>query len=186
MGLSLIIRLQASRFRRSHLLEPMHCPLENHPVESGKPAAGCKPANCRVSCGRDILADLLAEESLADIPGVCDVVLDFKWAIGASAQNLDARHLVEAFLLLRERLENRFYLSVYRLRHWLENHVCVECSLAGGERLLRLPLDARFRKLEQIERRARQDYYENELGADAIAAIEIRLRLLPSAAKVAV
>lgn len=139
MGLSLIYRLRSSPLRRTPNLEPMHCPFESHLVESDHLANGCKPANCRISCGRDILADLLAEESLADIPGVCDVLLDFKSALGASAKNLDARHLVEAFLLLRERLENRFYLSVYRLRHWLENHVSLECSLAGGRKPTQAP-----------------------------------------------
>ena len=142
----------------------------------------CSPANCRLGCGRDTISTLLAEASISDIPGAYDTLLDFRSAVDAG--DPDARHLLETFFALRTALENRFYLSTFRLRNWIESQVIIETRVEGEAPLPASMPDTRFRSLQHLERRARQERFENDLEIESPAQVEVLFSRNPAVAAV--
>ena len=129
------------------------------------------PINARLSCARDTLADLLAEPLIHAIPGACDALLDFK--IAFESENPDARELLLRFFELRETLENRFYLSIFRLRQWIEQHVQIITRLRGAGSPQSSAVDTRYRNISQLEKRASQAHFESDLSTGSLDHVEV-------------
>lgn len=120
------------------------------------------PVSYRLTCGQEVLCMLLEEPEIQRSRLLSDAVLDLQTELLRT--EADGRAILYAFLEMRRAFGNRFYLLFYRLRGWLENHLSIQCSDKGRE--MTIPLDARFRCLEQIERRARLLFFEHDLQVD--------------------
>jgi len=109
-----------------------------------------------------------------------DAVLDFQSEL--LKVEFEGRAVLGAFFHMRRVFGNRYYLSFYRLRAWLENQFLIRCS--GGEEEMTIPLDGRFRSLEQIERRARHLFFEHHLQIEDPSDVRLDFLFNAEAAEV--
>jgi hypothetical protein len=96
-------------------------------------------SQCRHACAVDVVDRLL--QASASVRGEeVDALLDFRSLL---RRRSDAEQVIAQFCTLRRMMEDRHYLSFYRLRRWLENHLEVRVTVRRNdpERLGRLRLD---------------------------------------------
>ncbi len=109
--------------------------LNSTPVPAAGPAVPfscldqCIPSRCRPGCSLEAVDELLATAG-ALTGQEADSLLDLRQMLRARA---DAEGALRLFCRLRERLEERHYLVLYRLRRWLENHIVAEFCPPGAD-----------------------------------------------------
>ena len=123
-------------------------------METCSERTNCSPQTCRRACAQEVIDALLREHGSVRGEEV-DLLLDLRWLVRNREQ---AENTLRLFCELRRRLEEKHYLSFYRLRRWLENHLEVVVPTAAEP--LSLPLRLDFYCFEAIlaqsVRRARQ------------------------------
>lgn len=135
----------------------------------------------RVLPGWRLAAARLAAELLCVVtPGEADHALDLRMEL------LDFRttpeRLLRVFLQAKSRLESGHYLLFYRLRRVLEPALGLEVEVPSGE-VMRLPVDFRFREVDHLLRRVRQEQFEHSLAVASpdLVRVSVIWRLAPAA-----
>lgn len=141
--------------------------------ESAAPAsisrAFCAPTASRALSGWRQDAARLAAELLREVsPHAADEVLDLRAAL------LDfrtgAKTMLEVFFAARARLESEHYLLFFRLRRVLEPALGLRVSVPGREPEQRA-VDFRFRDLNRLTNRVRQEVFEMDLNVKSPADV---------------
>jgi hypothetical protein len=98
----------------------------------------CTPANCNLNCALEVVDGLL-RATHAVRGEEMDSLLDLRSLL---RRREDPEATLASFCQLRRSMEDRHYLSFYRLRRWLENQiqVCISSSDADNEAIRIIPL----------------------------------------------
>lgn len=96
----------------------------------------CTIAACHESCALEVVDALL--QATGSVRGEeVDALLDLRWLLH---RRDDAEATLALFCKLRLAMEERHYLSLYRLRRWLENHLLLSIRPPGGTREHTVPV----------------------------------------------
>jgi len=123
-----------------------------------------------MNCGMDIVDALLADSDLVGNESATNALLEFKLLLTTAAPV----EIVDGFFELRAAVRNRFYLSMYRLRRWLENQLEVQIVSETDKAGYRSPLKLRFASRQRLENAIRHEHFEHNLEVQAFDGIGIR------------
>jgi hypothetical protein len=113
--------------------------MMNSPATALCAQGPCTVASCRVTCGLDVVDELLRNQ--ASVRGEeVDMLLDLRSLL---RRRQDAEAALALFCQLRRAMEERHYLAFYRLRRWFENQIEANVRLVRGvpERKAKLRMD---------------------------------------------
>lgn len=99
----------------------------------------CPPGSCQGRCAIEVIDEMLSQRG--GVTGEqADWLLDLRWQLSRRDRAEEALHL---FALLRVQLERSHYLSMFRIRRWLERHLTaqVRSCPAAAARQFELSLD---------------------------------------------
>lgn len=114
---------------------------------TGSPIS-CEPATCRFRCAIEVIDELLAEPGAASGSEV-DALLDLRWHL---RHRENAELGLRLFSELRLRMESRHYLSFFRLRRWLENHLLADVRACQAAESHRVPVKLDHYCVEALRR----------------------------------
>jgi hypothetical protein len=107
----------------------------NRPVAVNR-LESCTVATCHESCALEVVDRLL--QATGSVRGEeVDALLDLRWLLH---RREDAEATLALFCKLRLAMEERHYLSFYRLRRWLENHLLLSIRPPGETRAHAVPV----------------------------------------------
>src|SRR5262245_3456592 len=86
--------------------------------------AECEPHGCHWRCAPDVIDELLSQPGPA-VQENLDRWLDLRWHLQLRQ---DAETALCLFCDLRRILESTHYLTFFRIRRWLENHLVARVS----------------------------------------------------------
>jgi hypothetical protein len=81
--------------------------------------ADCDATQCRWRCALEVIDELLSQHG-AIFGDEADQLLDLRWKL---SRRDDPEAALRLFCALRLCMERRHYLSFFRIRRWLENHL---------------------------------------------------------------
>src|SRR5688572_9129416 len=88
----------------------------------------CTFSNCRGTCALEVIDELLRTQGSVRGEEV-DALLDLRCML---RRQEDAEAALTLFCGLRRTMEERHYLSFYRLRRWLENQIEASVRIVRG------------------------------------------------------
>lgn len=106
----------------------------------------CTFSNCRGTCALEVIDELLRTQGSVRGEEV-DALLDLRWML---RRQEDAEAALALFCQLRRTMEERHYLSFYRLRRWLENQIEAIVRIVRGAPERRVALKLNWYCLEAI------------------------------------